>query len=140
MFSTSSTTTVPLTASADLVRALSLQDSAVRIELREVRLLERAGELTAYQARLLRDAAQITSDARTARWRAVRTVRPVSTLDLEAWHGDRDDEVGAPPRDPLEVRFAACHAHPPPPATAASGEGPGRCSRGQRHSRFVLTP
>ena len=93
MFSTTTTITIPLTASADIVRALHSQDSALSAELREIRLLERAGELTPYQARLLRDSAQRSGDARAARWTTVRHTAPVSTLDLEPWRGQRDDEV-----------------------------------------------
>lgn len=99
MFSTTSTLNVSLTARADIVRALHSEDLAVTAELREIGLLERAGELTPYQAQLLCDSAQTTGAARTARWTTVHHTGAVTTFDLEVWHGRRDAEVLAIRRD-----------------------------------------
>lgn len=93
MFSTTTTIAVSLTATADLVRALNCQENATNRELREVRLLERAGELTPYEARLLRDVAVDARDAREARWTTLHQTARVTTFDLETWHGQCDDEV-----------------------------------------------
>lgn len=93
MFSTTSTIVVSLTDTVDLVRALCLHEAGTARELREIRLLERAGELTPYQARTLRDVADTDDAARTARWTTVHRAGPVTTFDLETWHGQCDDEV-----------------------------------------------
>ena len=58
MFSTTSTINVALTDTAALIQALVTDHHAVTAELREVRLLERVGELSADEARLLRQVAE----------------------------------------------------------------------------------
>lgn len=92
MFSTITTGTL---TSDSAVRARALDDATFDAEIRELRLLHRAGELTDRQAALLIDAAETAAAARNARLLTVGATGSLTTFELEQRHGDdHDHEVG----------------------------------------------
>lgn len=86
---TTTTQITPATADHEAHARRLLSD--VDTELRELRMLARAGDLPERDAQLLLGAAEQRAARRRARLLTLGRDTAASTLELEAWHGNPND-------------------------------------------------
>lgn len=103
MFSTTSHLTASSDAPPAYLHAAAL--SSVDAELAELRMLTRAGEMHPRDAAILIDGLEQQIARRDARRGTLGAAAsgPVSTLDLESWHGDDHDHESSEPRVELQA-------------------------------------